>query len=55
MRPAPAPRMLFNGKGVHLLVMDWSLIGIELLRAHAEDSAGQLDEIRERAHTDDAS
>ena len=31
-------RVLFDRKGLNLHVMDWSLVGIELLRAHAEVS-----------------
>ncbi len=46
--------MLLDRERPDMLVMDRSLVGIELLRAHPEDSPGQLDQVRQCAHEDDA-
>ena len=46
--------MLLDRKRLDTLVVDRSLVGVELLRTHAEDSPGQLDQLRQGAHEDDA-
>ena len=42
--------MLLDRKRPHPLIMDRPLVGIELLRAHPEDSPGQFHQVRERSH-----
>ena len=42
--------MLLDRKGLDTLIVDRPFVGIELLRAHAEDTASQLDQIRQGAH-----
>jgi hypothetical protein len=46
--------MLLDRKRLDTVVVDRSLVGVELLRAHPEDSPGQLDQLRQGAHEDDA-
>ena len=42
--------MLLDRKGLDTLIVDRPFVGIELLRTHAEDSAGQFDQVRQGAH-----
>src|SRR5215211_976427 len=46
--------MLLDRKRLDTLVVDRSLVGVELLRAHAEDPPSQLNQLRQGAHEDDA-
>jgi hypothetical protein len=46
--------VLLDREPADMLVVDRSLVGIELLRPHPEDSSGQLDQVRPCAHEDDA-
>jgi hypothetical protein len=46
--------VLLDPERPDMLFMDRSLIGIEVLLAHLEDSPGQLDQVRQCAHEDDA-
>jgi hypothetical protein len=42
--------MLLDRNGLDTLIVDRPFVGIELLRTHAEDSTGQLDQVRHSAH-----
>jgi hypothetical protein len=46
--------VLLDRERADMLTMDRSLVGIEVLRAHPEASPGQLDQVRQCAHEDDA-
>lgn len=47
--------VLFDREGLDMPIMGRPLVWVELLRAHFEDSIEQLDQVRQRAHPEDAS
>jgi hypothetical protein len=48
-------RVLLDREGLDMSIMDRPFVWVELLRAHLEGATGQLDQVRQRAHANDAS